>query len=135
MRDMGTAIVEEHKALIARAETKIAEHAAGAEESGLRPPRIASRGSGEARAFPAALASRLTLSARRMRLLASLTEAEMKQASAKTCAEVVDAADRAAEREARSREAASDRPRARGPANHGARSSPPADPAGRASGA
>ena len=33
--------------------------------------------------------------------LASLTEAEMKQASAKTCAEVVDAADRAAEREAR----------------------------------
>jgi hypothetical protein len=38
---------------------------------------------------------------RRMRLLASLTEAEMKQASAKTCAEVVDAADRAAEREAR----------------------------------
>jgi hypothetical protein len=38
---------------------------------------------------------------RRMRLLASLTEAEMEQASAKTCAEVVDAADRAAEREAR----------------------------------
>jgi len=36
-----------------------------------------------------------------MRLMASLTEAEMKQASAKTCAEVVDAADRAIEREAR----------------------------------
>jgi hypothetical protein len=36
-----------------------------------------------------------------MRLMASLTEAEMKQASAKTCAEVVDAADRAVEREAR----------------------------------
>ena len=66
MRDMGTASVEEHKALIARAETKIAEHAAGRrkQESGLRPPRIALRGSGEARAFPAASASRLTLSAR-----------------------------------------------------------------------
>jgi hypothetical protein len=73
MRDMGTAIVEEHKALIARAETKIAEHAAGAEESGLRP-RIASRGSGEARTFPAALASRLTLSARsRLRVSLSAT--------------------------------------------------------------
>ena len=71
------------------------------------------RGSGEARAFPAASASRLTLERalkaegfterdlRRMRLLASLTEAEMKQASAKTGAEVVDAADRAVEREAR----------------------------------
>ncbi len=74
MRDMGTAIVEEHKALIARAETKIAEHAAGAEESGLRPPRIAWRGSGEARAVPAALASRLTLSARsRLRVSLSAT--------------------------------------------------------------
>ena len=66
MRDMGTASVEEHKALIARAEAKIAEHTAGGrkQESGLRPPSIALRGSGEARAFPAALASRLTLSAR-----------------------------------------------------------------------
>ena len=71
------------------------------------------RGSGEAKTSPAASASRLTLARalkaagfterdlRRMRLLASLTEAEMKQASAKTCAEVVDAADRAIEREAR----------------------------------
>jgi uncharacterized membrane protein len=36
-----------------------------------------------------------------MQLLASLTESEMKQASAKTSAELVDAADRAIEREAR----------------------------------
>jgi hypothetical protein len=36
-----------------------------------------------------------------MRLLPSLTEAEMNQASAKTSAEVVDAAERAIEREAR----------------------------------
>jgi uncharacterized membrane protein len=36
-----------------------------------------------------------------MRLLASLTEIEMKQARAKTCSEVVGAADRAIEREAR----------------------------------
>ena len=36
MRDMGTASVEEHKALIARAETKIAEHAPKAAEAGER---------------------------------------------------------------------------------------------------
>ena len=71
---------------------------------------------------------------RRARLLASLTEAEMEQISAKTCADVLDAADRAIEREARriirarrEASAASDRRQARGPANHGARSSPPAD--------
>ena len=45
---MGTASVEEHKAVIARAETKIAEAAQRAAElgSGLKPPRIALRGSG-----------------------------------------------------------------------------------------
>jgi hypothetical protein len=71
------------------------------------------RGSGEARAFPAGLGKpfdvRAALKAagfterdqRRCELLASLTEAEMKQASAKAGTEVVDAADRAIEREAR----------------------------------
>ena len=74
------------------------------------------RGSGEAKTSPAASAkpfdAERALKAagfterdlRRMRLLASLTEAEMKQASAKTCAEVVDAADRGR--------------RARGPSDH-----------------
>ena len=36
MRDIGTASVKEHKVLISRAETKIAEHAAGAAEAGER---------------------------------------------------------------------------------------------------
>ena len=69
---------------------------------------------------------------RRMRLLASLTEIEMKQASAKTGSEVVGAADRAIEREAhRIIRARRDAERLRLTddvravlLNHGARSSP-----------
>ena len=115
MRDMGTASVEEHRALIARTETKIAEHAPKAAEAGERAQAAKNRleriRRGES--VPGGLGkpfdARAALKAegfterdlRRMRLLASLTEAEMKQASAKTCAEVVDAADRAIEREAR----------------------------------
>jgi hypothetical protein len=115
MRDIGASSVEEYKALIARAETKIAEHAAGAAEAGERAQAAKDRleriRRGESvpgdlgkpfdaeRALKAAGFTERDL--RRMRLLASLTEAEMKQASAKTCAEVVGAADRAAEREAR----------------------------------
>ena len=115
MRDMRTASVEEHRALIARAQMKIAEHATTAAEAGERAQAAKDRlerirrgesvpgGLGKPFDVRAALkAAGLTeRDLRRMRLLASLTEAEMKQASAKTCAEVVDAADRAAEREAR----------------------------------
>ena len=57
MRDMGIAGVEEHRALIARAETKDRRRPRRRKRgSGLRKPRIALRGSGEARAFPAASA-------------------------------------------------------------------------------
>jgi hypothetical protein len=67
------------------------------------------RGSGEARAFRRPFDVRAALKAAgfterdqtRCELLASLTEAEMKQASAKAGVEVVGAADRAIEREAR----------------------------------
>jgi hypothetical protein len=105
-----------YAALHARIPTTIAEQAPKAAEAGERAEagRIALRGSDAAKmSLAAASASRLTpmrsLEAagsaervlRRMRLMASLTEAEMKRASAKTCAEVVDAADRAVEREAR----------------------------------
>jgi hypothetical protein len=115
MRDIGTASVKEHKVLNSRAEIKIAEHAAGAAEAGERAQAAKDRleriRRGES--VPGGLGkpfdARAALKAegfterdlRRMRLLASLTEPEMKQASAKTCAEVVDAADRAIEREAR----------------------------------
>ena len=115
MRDMGTATVEEHKALIARAETKIAEATQRVAESGVwaqaakdRLDRIrlgASVRGGLGKPFDVERALKAAgwtpRDFRRARLLASLTEAEMKQASAKTCAEVVDAADKAIEREAR----------------------------------
>jgi hypothetical protein len=115
MRDMGTASVEEHKALISSAEKRIAEQAPKAAEAGERAQAAKDRlerirrgesvpgGLGKPFDVRAALeaAGFTERDLRRMRLLASLTEAEMKQASAKTCAEVVDAADRAAEREAR----------------------------------
>ena len=115
MRDMGTASVEEHKALIARAETKIAEHAPKAAEAGERAQAAKDRlerirrgesvpgGLGKPFDVRAALKAEgfTERDLSRMRLLASLTEAEMKQASAKASAEVVDAADRAIEREAR----------------------------------
>jgi hypothetical protein len=87
MHDMGTASVEEHRALIARAETKIAEQAPMAAEAGER-----------AQAKAAGFTER---DLRRRLLLASLTEAEMKQASAKTCAEALGATKTAIEREAR----------------------------------
>ena len=156
MRDIGASSIEEHKALIARAETKIAEHAAGAAEAGERAQAAKDRlerirrgesvpgGLGKPFDVRAALKAEgfTERDLRRMRLLASLTEAEMQQASAKAGAEVVGAADRAIEREARrvirerrEAERPSDRRRARGPANHGARSSPPADRARRTSGA
>jgi hypothetical protein len=115
MRDIGAASVEGHKALIARAETKIAEHAAGAAKAGERAQAAKDRlekirrGEDVAGGFGKPFDAERVLKAagfterdlRCMRLLASLTEAEMKQANAKTGAEVVDAADRAIEREAR----------------------------------
>jgi hypothetical protein len=115
MRDMGTASVEEHKALISRAEAVIAKEAPrvaeAAEKVKAAKTRLEKLKRGEdlagglgkpfdvERALKAEGFTERDL--RRMRLLASLTEAEMKQASAKTGAEVVDAADRAIEREAR----------------------------------
>ena len=115
MRDMGTASVEEHKALISRAETTIARDAPRVAEAGERAQAAKDRlqrirrgesvpvGLGKPFDVERALKAEgfTERDLRRMRLLASLTEAEMKQASAKTCAEVVDAADRAAGREAR----------------------------------
>jgi hypothetical protein len=115
MRDMGTASVEEHKALIARAETKIAENALRAAEAGERAQAAKDRlerirrgesvpgGLGKPFDVRAALkaAGFTERHQRRCELLASLTEAEVKQAGAKAGTEVVDAADRAIEREAR----------------------------------
>ena len=115
MRDMGTASVEEHKALIARAEAVIAKEAPRVAEAGERAQAAKDRlerirrgedvAGGLGKPFDVERALKAEgftdRDLRRMRLLASLTEAEMKQASAKTCAEVVDAADRAIEREAR----------------------------------
>ena len=115
MLDIGASSVEGHKALIARAEAVIAKEgprvAEAAEKVEAAKSRLEKLKRGEdvagglgkpfdaERALKAAGFTERDL--RRMRLLASLTEAEMKQASAKTCAEVVDAADRAIEREAR----------------------------------
>jgi hypothetical protein len=115
MRDMGTASVEEHRALIARTETKIAEQAQRVAEAGERAQAAKHRlerirrgesvpgGLGKPFDVRAALkaAGFTERDQRRCELLASLTEAEMKQASAKAGAEVVDAADRAIKREAR----------------------------------
>ena len=115
MRDMGIASVEEHRALIARAETKIAEQAPKAAEAGERAQAAKDRlerirrgesvpgGLGKPFDVRAALkaAGFTERDHRRCELLASLTEAEMKPASAKAGAEVVDAADRAIEREVR----------------------------------
>jgi hypothetical protein len=90
MRDMGTANVEEHKALIARAETKIAEHAPKAAEAEERAQAAKDRlerirrgesvpgGLGKPfdaeRALKAAGFTERDL--RRIRLMASLTQAE-----------------------------------------------------------
>ena len=66
MRDIGASSIEEHKALIARAETKIAKHAAGAAKAGERgqaaKDRLERIRRGES-ALPAASASRLTVRA------------------------------------------------------------------------
>ena len=116
MRDIGASSIEGHNALISSAETKIAEQAPRVAEAGERVEtakdrleRIA-RGESVGGGLGKPFAVRAALKAegfterdlRRMRLLASLTEAEMKQASTKAGAEVVGAADRAIEREARS---------------------------------
>jgi hypothetical protein len=115
MRDMGASSIEEHKALIASAEAKIAEQepqvAEAAERVGAAKDRLERIRRGESvpgglgkpfdaeRAFRAAGFTERDL--RRARLLASLTEAEMEQATARAGAEVVGAADTAIEREAR----------------------------------
>jgi hypothetical protein len=115
MRDIGASSVEEHKALIARAETVIAKEEQRVAQAAEKIEAAKSwleklkRGEDVAGGLGKPFDARAALKAegfterdlRRMRLLASLTEPEMKQASAKTCAEVVDAADRAIEREAR----------------------------------
>jgi hypothetical protein len=115
MRDIGASSVEGHKALIARAEAVIAKEgprvAEAAEKVEAAKSRLEKLKRGEdvagglgkpfdvERALKAESFTERDL--RRMRLLASLTEIEMKQARAKTCSEVVGAADRAIEREAR----------------------------------
>jgi hypothetical protein len=115
MRDIGASSVEGHKVLIARAETKIAEHVAQAAEAEERAQAAKDRlerirrgesvpgGLGKPFDVRAALKAEgfKERDLRRMWLLASLTEAEMKQVSVKVGAEVVDAADRAIKREAR----------------------------------
>jgi hypothetical protein len=115
MRDMGTASVEEHKALISAAEARIAEQTPKAAKAGERAQAAKDRldrirrgesvpgGLGKPFDVRAALKAEgfFERDLRRMRLLASLTEAEMRQASAKAGAEVVGAADRAIKREAR----------------------------------
>jgi hypothetical protein len=113
MRDMGTASVEAHTPLIALAETAIAEQAPKVAEAGERAQAAKDRleriRRGES--VPGGLGKPFDIRAvlkaagfterdlRRMRLLASLTKAELEQASAKTCAEVVGAANTAIERE------------------------------------
>ena len=79
MRDMGTASIEGHKALISSVETKIAEQAPRVAEAGkeLKPPRIALKGSRAAQASVAGLASRSTFAPRlRQRASPSATCAE-----------------------------------------------------------
>ena len=70
MREMGASSIEEHKALIASAEAKIAEQEPQVAEAaeGLEPPRIASNVSGAAKASPAVSVGRSIL-ARCSRLL------------------------------------------------------------------
>jgi len=115
MLDIGASSVEGHKALIARAEAVIAKEgprvAEAAEKVEAAKSRLEKlkRGEDVAGGLGKPFEVRAALKAegfterdlRRMWLLASLTEVEMKQASAKVGAEVVDAADRAIEREAR----------------------------------
>ena len=83
MRDIGASSVEGHKALISRAETRIAEQAAKAAEAGEQA-HVAKDLDVRAALKAAGFTER---DLRRMRLLASLTEAEMQQASAKAGAE------------------------------------------------
>jgi uncharacterized membrane protein len=115
MRDMRTASVEEHKAVIARVEARISKDAPRLAEAGewaqaakdrlerIRRGENVPGGLGKPFDVRAALkaAGFTERDLRRMRLLASLTETEMKQASATAGAEAADAADRAVVREAR----------------------------------
>jgi hypothetical protein len=115
MRDIGASSVEGHKALIARAETVIAKEAPRVAEAAEKLEAAKSRleklkrGEDVAGGLGKPFDVRAALKAQgfterdlhRMGLLASLTEAEMKQASAKAGTEVVGAADRAIKREAR----------------------------------
>jgi hypothetical protein len=115
MRDIGASSLEGHKALIARAEAVIAKEGPRVAEAAEKVEAAKSRleklrrgedvAGGLGKPFDVERALKAAgfteRDQRRCELLASLTEAEMKQASAKTGAEVVDAADRAAEREAR----------------------------------
>jgi hypothetical protein len=115
MRDIGASSVEEHKALISSAEKRIAEQAPRVAEAAEKVEAAKSRleklkrgedvAGGLGKPFDVERALKAEgfteRDLRRMRLLASLTEIEMKQARAKTCSEVVGAADRAIEREAR----------------------------------
>jgi hypothetical protein len=115
MRDLNASHIEGHKAHIALAEAKIAEMAPevakAAEKVEVARSRLEKLKRGESVA--GGLGKKLDVVAvmkaagwtpsmmGRARLLASLTEAEFRQASAKTSAEVAGAADRAIEREAR----------------------------------
>jgi len=112
MRDMGAASVEEHKALIARAETKIAEETprvADADEkveaakSRLEKLKRGESVSGLDKKFDVVAAMKAAgwtpSMMRHARLLASLTEAELKQAISR--AHVSGAVDRAVNREVR----------------------------------
>ena len=105
MRDMGTANVEEHKALISRAETTIAERAPKAAEAGERAQAAKDRleriRRGES--APGGLGKPFDVRAafkaegfterdlRRMRLMASLTKAEFATLCEQTRTKEIDA--------------------------------------------
>ena len=156
MRDIGASSVEGHKALIARAEAVIAKEAPRVAEAGEKVEAAKSRlerlkrgedvAGGLGKPFDVERALKAEgfteRDLRRMRLLASLTEAEMKQASA---TDVRGSGRRGGQGrrargpsdhtgEARSRAAALERGRARDAAIDGARAWSAFDRAGRASG-
>jgi hypothetical protein len=97
MRDIGASSIEGHKALISSAETKIAKQAPRLAEAGERAEAAKNRleriargesvGGGLGKPFDVRAALKAEgfteRDLRRMRLLGSLTEAEMKQASAR----------------------------------------------------
>jgi hypothetical protein len=116
MRDMGAASVEEHKALISSAETKIAEQAPRVAEAGERveaaKDRLARLARGES--VPGGLGKQIDVRAmskaagitpammRRARLLGNLTEAEFETLlDAAHMRKRIEAEDKAMEREAR----------------------------------